>query len=153
MLETKLREFQYKVLNNIVFTNENLFKIKMFDSPLCTFCKIEIESLEHLFYNYEITRSFWVALRSWRMECNINLEPFSVFDVLFGIFVVVQFYPWFKFCFPLFWGMVMYDNGLKQRKIKFKPRIKLNHNILNEGEDFVIVNHLILVAKFCIKWC
>ena len=76
-LETKIREFQYKVLNNIVFTNEKLFKIKMIDSPQYTFCKNEIESLEHLFYNCQITRSFWVALRSWLMECNINLEPLS----------------------------------------------------------------------------
>ena len=108
-LETKIREFQYKVLNNIVFTNEKFFKIKMIDSPQCTFCKNEIEFLEHLFCNSEITRSFWVALRSWFMECVINLEPLSVFNVLFGI--------------------------------------------LNAGEDFVIVNHLILMAKFYIYRC
>ena len=46
--------------------------------------------------------------------------------------VVVQFYPWFKFSFVLFLGMVMYDNNmimsLKQKKRKFEPRIKLNHN-------------------------
>ena len=109
-LETKIREFQYKVLNrDIVFTNEKFFKIKMIDSPQCTFCKNEIEFLEHLFCNSEITRSFWVALRSWFMECVINLEPLSVFNVLFGI--------------------------------------------LNAGEDFVIVNHLILMAKFYIYRC
>ena len=38
-----------------------------------------------------------------------------------------------NFCFlKLLLGMVMYDNdmimSLKQKKIKFKPRIKLNHN-------------------------
>ena len=42
-------------------------------------------------------------------------------------------YHWFKFSFLLFWGMVVCDNNmvmsLKQKKIKFKPRIKLNHNI------------------------
>ena len=108
-LETKIREFQYTVLNNLVFTNEKLFKIKMIDSPQCTFCKNEIESLEHLFYNCEVTRSFWVALRSWLVEHNINLKPSSVFNVLFGIF--------------------------------------------NAGEDFVIVNHLILEAKFYIYRC
>ena len=43
------------VLNNIVSTNEKLSKIKMTDSPQCTFCKNEIESLEHLFYNCEVT--------------------------------------------------------------------------------------------------
>ena len=41
---------------------------------------------EHLFYNCEIKRSFWVALRSWLMECNINLEPLPVVNVLAGIF-------------------------------------------------------------------
>ena len=48
-------------------------------------------------------------------------------------YVVVQFYPWFKLYFLLFLCMVMYDNdmimGLKQDKIKFKPKIKLNHNM------------------------
>ena len=49
------------------------------------------------------------------------------------VYVVVQFYPWFKCSFLLFLGMVMYDNNmimsLKQKKRKFEPRIKLNHNI------------------------
>ena len=81
----------------------------MIDWPQCTFCKNAIESLEHLFYNCEITRSLWVALRSWLMECYINLEPLSIFNVLFGIF--------------------------------------------NAGEDFVIVNRLILVAKFYFYRC
>ena len=49
-----------------------------------------------------------------------------------GAYVVVQFYPWFKFSFLLFLGMVMYDNNmimsLKQKERKFEPRIKLNHN-------------------------
>ena len=44
----------------------------------------------------------------------------------FKIYVVVQFYPWFKFYFPLFLCIVMNDNELKTN---FEPRIKLNHNI------------------------
>ena len=47
--------------------------------------------------------------------------------------VVVQLYPWFKFSFLLFLGMIIYDNNiiisLKQKKRKFEPRMKLNHNI------------------------
>ena len=34
-------------------------------------------------------------------------------DPLIYMYVVVQFYLWFKFDFPLFWGMVMYDNEFK----------------------------------------
>ena len=43
---------------------------------------------------------------------------------------MVQFYPWFKFYFLLFLGIVVYDNEFEQRKIEFEPRIKLNHNKL-----------------------
>ena len=31
---------------------------------------------------------------------------------------VVQFYPWFKFYFSLFLGMVMYDNEFKRKENK-----------------------------------
>ena len=42
---------------------------------------------------------------------NLTLRELSVF-------VVVQFFPWFKFYFPLFWGMVMYDNEFKTKENK-----------------------------------
>ena len=34
------------------------------------------------------------------------------------VYVVVQFYPLFKFYVPLFWGMVLYDNEFKIKKNK-----------------------------------
>ena len=49
------------------------------------------------------------------------------------IYVVVQFYPWFKFYFPLFLGMVMYDNDFKTKGDKFEPRIKLNYHIYTQA--------------------
>ena len=44
----------------------------------------------------------------------------------FVIYVVVQFYPWFKFYFPLFWVVVMYDNVFKtkENKILIKDEIE-----------------------------
>ena len=60
-----------------------------------------------------------------------NITSYTSDDVNFG-YVVVQFYPWFKFSFLSFLGMQMYDKNiimsLKQKKRKFEPRIKLNHN-------------------------
>jgi len=63
--DTKTREFQYKLFNNIVFTNEKLFRLKMIDSPLCAFCQTEVESPEHLFFHCNVTKSFWQLLCSW----------------------------------------------------------------------------------------
>ena len=47
-----------------------------------------------------------------------RLRRFSFYSVVFhlsrktgkDVYVVVQFCPWFKFYFLLFWGMVIYDN-------------------------------------------
>ena len=64
---------------------------------------------------------------------SVTVDLLSIKKLNINIYVVVQFYPWFKFSFLLFLGMVMYDNNmimsLKQKKRKFEPRIKLNHNI------------------------
>ena len=61
---------------------------------------------------------------------NAQLLMINYRNNLFGLSCMLwfNFYPWFKFYFPLFWGMVLYDNELettKQKKIKFKPRIKI----------------------------
>ena len=44
-LDTKLREFQYKVLHRVCYTNKMLLKFRIVDSPLCYFCNEEIETL------------------------------------------------------------------------------------------------------------
>ena len=48
--------------------------------------------------------------------------------VFSNVYVVVKFYPWFKFYSPWFWGMVIYGNDFEKKKITLKQRIKLNHN-------------------------
>ena len=57
-LESKLREFQFKILNRIVFTNEKLFRFGMAESPFCAFCQTEVESVEHLLFSCRVSSSF-----------------------------------------------------------------------------------------------
>lgn len=61
----------------------------------------------------------------------------SLFKILFGVFVLVKFYPWFQCYFPLFVKSLSYIyHTPKQKKIKLKPKIKLNCNIfLCKGQD------------------
>ena len=84
--DTKTREFQYKLLNNIVFTNEKLFRFKMIDSPLCAFCQTEDESPEHLFFHCNKTKSFWQLLFSWFSEQKVILTSLTLKNVFFGVF-------------------------------------------------------------------
>ena len=46
------------------------------------------------------------------------------------VFVVVQFYPLFKFFFPLFWGMVMRSNQLKTKANKNYTKGKTDNFLL-----------------------
>lgn len=49
-LESYVKAFQYKILNNILYTNMKLCKIGFKADDLCTFCKAERETLYHLLY-------------------------------------------------------------------------------------------------------
>ena len=42
----------------------------------------------------------------------------SLFTDKHSCYIVVQFYPWFKFSFLLFLGIVMYDNEFETRENK-----------------------------------
>ena len=108
-IETKIREFQYKLLNDIVFTNEKLFRFKMIDSPLCSFCKKDVESLENLLFHCTFVESFWKTFTSWLTNQNITLETLTLVNILFGVYY--------------------------------------------ENKDNIILNHLILMAKFYIYKC
>ena len=55
--------------------------------------------------------------------------------LIYGVFVVVQFYPWFKFYFFCFKLIVIHYNTQKQKKTKSEPRMKLNHNIYLEVQQ------------------
>ena len=73
-LESKLEEFQFKILNRIVFTNEKLFRFGMADSPSCAFCQTEVESVEHLLFSCRVSSSFWKHVLSWLRHYNISVD-------------------------------------------------------------------------------
>ena len=103
-LDSKLREFQYKILNNIVFTNDKLFRFGLSHSPNCTFCNEEPESLEHLLSRCKVSSEFWKEVLSWLKENNIVIESFNEIGLFLGIF--------------------------------------------EESEDFLLINHVMLLGRY-----
>ena len=87
-LETKLREFQFKILNRIVFTNEKLFRFDMAESDKCAFCQTEVESIEHLLFSCKISSVFWKHVLSWLRDNNIIVESLKAEDIIIGKFDV-----------------------------------------------------------------
>ena len=64
-LDTKTREFQYKLLNRCLVTNIFL-------------CK-------HLFLSCHYTKNFWSDVTKWLVDHKVKIEHFSDKDILFGI--------------------------------------------------------------------
>ena len=84
LTDTKSREFQYRILNRYLTTNSFLYTIGLANSPLCTFCQQESESLEHLLITCSCTKSFWSDFITWSNQLNIFLRDLSDSDILFG---------------------------------------------------------------------
>ena len=61
-LDTKLREFQYKLLNRSLATNDFLNTIGIVSSPLCSLCDVADESLKHLFVSCQNSENFWAEV-------------------------------------------------------------------------------------------
>ena len=67
-IDSSLLSFQYKILNNILYLNERLYKFNIVKSPLCSLCGPSNESIKHLFCTCTVTQRLWDQLKSWIHE-------------------------------------------------------------------------------------
>lgn len=82
--DIKLQNFQYKYLLRIIPTNKFLLKCNIGTSALCDFCVMEIETVNHLFWECIHVQHFWRELSHFLSNCNINI-PLNLKTVSFGI--------------------------------------------------------------------
>ena len=84
-LYTKLREFQFKILNKILYTNDLLYKIGKVKSPLCDFCQSDLENTEHLLFHCRFVKRFWNEMYVLLKAKNLLSKPLKIEEVIFGI--------------------------------------------------------------------
>ena len=63
--DSRLRVFQYKLLNNVLYLNKMLFMILKIDSRLCSFFKMIDETSLHFFYNCTKIKHFCDRLKEF----------------------------------------------------------------------------------------
>ena len=75
-LSTKLRSFQYRLINFALITNVQLSDWKIVAVNTCTFCSKYPEHYLHLFCHCtHVVNKIWKSLRKWlKYFCNIDLE-------------------------------------------------------------------------------
>ena len=81
---TFIRGFQFKILNDITFTNHRLAKIGYAQNGLCTFCGVQSETLYHLFYEWSFTSQLWNDFASFWFLVSGKRVDLTLQDVLLG---------------------------------------------------------------------
>ena len=64
-IESKIRMFQYKILNNVLYLNQRLSDMNIVGSSLCSQCKREPETISHLFLNCNFSQQLWSNTQKW----------------------------------------------------------------------------------------
>ena len=83
--EIKLAIFQYKVIHNILYTNNVLFKMKKISSSSCPFCNNVDQTNLHLFVDCPLALSFWSEFTHWYfLLCNKKLS-LSKLEIMYGV--------------------------------------------------------------------
>ena len=64
-IDTSTRIFQYKILNNILYLNNRLYKMAIAKSPLCSLCENDTETILHFFCHCNITQNLCAQMQNW----------------------------------------------------------------------------------------
>ena len=70
IFETYMQRFQFKILNDILFTNSRLAKISLIESDLCTFCNTGVQTIDHFSFTAFTRMHFG---KNWNLSG--SLEP------------------------------------------------------------------------------
>ena len=73
IFENSLIWLQYRILHRIIGTYDYMYKMKISDSNLCGLCKIESETIIHLFSECIKVKDLWKNICTW-VESKINLK-------------------------------------------------------------------------------
>ena len=84
-IDTNLRMFQYKLLINVLYLNNMLFRFEKVDFPLCSYCYEKEETPLHVIHSCLKTKQLWKKLRKYFSKF-INIPHSTPQSSILGIF-------------------------------------------------------------------
>ena len=82
-LETKIRIFQYKLLNNVLYLNKKLFQFGIISQSKCSFYELYDEIPQHILYEGTYVQNLWNQLRLYLSE-KVPLPVLNPQSAIFG---------------------------------------------------------------------
>ena len=71
-IDTNLRMLQYKILNNILYLNKQLFVFNKKETKLCSYCSLQDETINHIFVECKFAIKLWCDLRHY-CQCSFDI--------------------------------------------------------------------------------
>ena len=84
-IDTTLRSFQYKILNNVLFLNKKLYTFGITNTALCSFCNTVEETPIHIFFDCIHVKCLWKRLRM-KFQNDFILPPLTPQTVIRGLY-------------------------------------------------------------------
>ena len=82
-VDTTIRVFQYNLLNNVLFLNKILYRFRISQESLCSFCSLEKETPVHIFYSCNHTHILWERLKYY-IQSNLDLPLLTSQSAVLG---------------------------------------------------------------------
>ena len=107
---TKIRNFQYRLLQRSITTNKDLCRWKIIESEMCTFCKSEIETVLHLFYYCDNAQRLWQRFAifcksEWNVQVKVDAAVVisnhfhkPIRHIINGVGLILKHYIYVKRC-------------------------------------------------------
>ena len=82
---TKMHWFQIRIVHRIIATNDLLLKMKLRQNNLCSFCNLDHEKIEHLFWHCHVVNQFWDSMEQWIFDKCHYMVNVNKHRAIFGI--------------------------------------------------------------------
>ena len=83
---TKMHWFQFRIIHRIIATNDLLLKMKIRQNNLCSFCNLEEEKIEHLFWHcLRHVNQFWDSVEQWIFDKSYYMVNVNKYRAIMGI--------------------------------------------------------------------
>jgi len=81
-----IKDLQYKIVHRFLPTQSLLYKMKKINSPLCLYCMMYEDNLEHALYECFVVKNFWFEVFNVWNNITEELIDVNLYNVTFGFF-------------------------------------------------------------------
>ena len=140
----KYRAFQYRLILKAIITNQHLYRYKITNTSLCTFCKNHVETIIHLFCECPHVKELWLKVQRWLKISETWTNQQIIFN---NVTLNPKMLPNF---IVLCGKQYIYATRCLQKEIAFSVLKSKIENVKNIEYHIAIKNDKL--KQHCIKW-